>query len=63
MNDVIVPQAEFLARHAVSRAIDDEIALRGAAQITESLALYLEYRIAEAVRVVMPDGPRTHYDA
>lgn len=63
MNDVIVPQPEFLARHALSRAIDDEIALRGAAQITESLAIYIEFRIAEAVRVVMPESPRPPYDA
>lgn len=58
-----VTQVEFLARHAVCRAIDDEIALRGAAQITESLAIYLEYRIAEAMRVVMPETPRVQFDA
>ena len=63
MSDLIIPQAEFLARHAVSRAIDDEIALRGAAQITESLAIYLEFRVAEAMRAVLPETPRARFDA
>lgn len=64
LSDVIVPQVEFLARHALSRALDDEIALRGSAQITETLAVYLEFRIAEVMRQVLPESnPKPHFDA
>jgi hypothetical protein len=54
----VIGRPEFIAQHAVTRAIDDEIAHRGAAQISETLAVFLEHRFAEAFRGLLPEADR-----
>jgi hypothetical protein len=65
MDGILPHHPEFLARHVLSLAIDDEISARGSAALTDTLACFIEHRIAEAIRNVMPDEAvvRRRYDA
>jgi hypothetical protein len=61
--EVLPDKAQFIARHIVTRALDDEIAYRGAAGITETLVEFLEHRFAAALRPVFEENKRARFDA
>ena len=61
--EVVPDNAQHVARHIVTRALDDEIALKGAASLSETLAVFLEYRVAAALRPMLEENKRARFDA
>jgi hypothetical protein len=59
-----VDHAKFIAHDVLSRAIEDEARYAGAANITVTLACFIEFRIAEILRPHLPEECQsTRFDA
>ena len=56
-------KAQHVAHHIVTRALDDEIAHRGEASLSETLAVFLENRVASALRPWFQENNRERFDA
>jgi hypothetical protein len=61
--DILPDRAQHVAHHIVTRAIDDEIAHLGTVCITETLAVYLEHRVASALRPLFEENKKERFDA
>lgn len=59
-----VDHAKFIAHDVLCRAIEDEACQNGIAQITPTLACFIEFRIAEILRPHLPEDYRSErFDA
>ena len=61
--DVLPDKAQHVARHIVTRAMDDEVALTGAVYMSETLMTFLKHRFAAALRPVFEENKRERFDA